>query len=975
MGSESLAARIIERPFPDKPKRAAARLADVLQRAAAEDLASYRALAALAPDLDGFLAAVFDGSPFLHDLAQRDPARLVRLLGAPPEQSRAAVLDTLATVDPGLDQTQLKHRLRLAKQEMALLLGLADLGGVFDLQAVTNGLSAFAESACRAALSHALRAEHERGRLTLSDVARPMESCGLFLLAMGKLGALELNYSSDIDLIAFYERDRLRVRDADEHQSVMVRVVQTFTRLMQERDHDGIVFRVDWRLRPDPGSYPVAISTALGLAYYESLGQTWERAAMIKARPIAGDIGEGERFLAELRPFVYRRYLDYAALAEVHAMKRQIDVVKGHGSIAVAGHDLKLGRGGIREIEFFAQTQQLIGGGRDKRLRRHATRDALEGLVQAGWIADNVRRDLMAAYEMLRRLEHRAQMVADEQTHRLPSASAALTAFARFSGFASKEALSKALLATLTTVERHYARLFEEAAESARETLDFFGAETPKSTLTALAKMGFTDPRAAATTARDWLSGRYPALRTSVARDRLAECLPGVMEALAATGEPDAGVVAFDRFIARLPTGVQVFSLLKSNPKLLRLFADVLATAPRLSSFLARRPRVLDGLIEQFNAGAIDPLSDIDARLSNALEESRDLEDALDRARVFAQEQVFLIGVRLLGGTIGADVAGHAYTRLGTVLVRALHERVAAEHRRRYGVTPANMSAVVALGKFGSGEMTATSDLDLILLYDDPFDAPSDGPKSLYASEYYTRLTQRLVAALSAPTAEGIVYAVDFRLRPSGNKGPLATSLSSFLDYQRKEAWTWEHMALTRARVVSAPESFTRKIDAEIARVLSTPRDPAKLAKDIREMRDLLAKEKPPKSEWDIKMRPGGLVDLEFAAQWLVLRHGERHPSLMARGIVDVFRAARSAGLLTTSDAHDLLEAARLYHTVTQLLRLTVDGEFDVEGAPKGLLRLVAGAAGFDDIEATARALDATTRRVARLVQGYLSRE
>lgn len=967
--TESLASLFRDRAKPADKRQAARLLARWRADADEATRAAYAAVAAQANDLDGFLAATFDGSPFLFDLACRDPARLVRLLGAAPHAALSTLLLKLTTEVDAADDASLMRALRLMKQEAALLISLCDIGGIWDPMQVTEALTRTAETAMQVALRALLLREAERGRIIPHDVADPLQGCGYFVLGMGKLGARELNFSSDIDLIAFYDRDAVRLKDADEHQAIFVRLTQQLARLLSEQTYDGLVFRVDLRLRPDPGTYPVAISTALAESYYEAVGQNWERAAMIKARPVAGDVEAGERFLKDIRPFVYRRYLDYAAIAEVHAMKRQIHAVKGHDAIAVEGHNLKLGRGGIREVEFFVQTQQLIGGGRDPRLRVRETLAALDALVTTGWINEAARSELHAAYLFLRRLEHRVQMVADEQTHVLPADATTLNAFAKFAGYASRAALAKDVAHVLTTVQRHYAQLFETApgAESQAGRLEFASAQDHPETLETLATMGFAEPTQVVETVQGWLSGRVPATRTQVARERLGEILPRLLEALAATGQPDAGLIAFDRFVGRLPAGIQVFSLLRSNPQLLDLFATILGTAPRLAAMLGRRPRVLEGVIEQFHAPSVDPLSELDDRLRRTLEEVSGYEDALDLARAFAQEQIFLIGVRVLSGALRPEIAGLAYTQLAGTLVRELHARVAAEHARRHGRTPKDVSAVVALGKFGSAEMTASSDLDLLLLYDDAFDAPSDGAKPLYASEYYTRMTQRLVAALSAPTAQGIVYPVDFRLRPSGNKGPLATSLASFVDYQEREAWTWEHMALTRARIVSAPRTFADRIEASIDAILRRPRDVKKLTADIIEMRQLIAEEKPPSDAWDVKTLPGGLIDVEFLAQWLVLRHAHDHPEILVRGVVGTFEAARTLHLLDEAESADLMRAANLYHALSQVMRLTLDEPFDPATAPAALCGLIAHATGLPDIVRVQAELTECTSRVRSL--------
>jgi glutamate-ammonia-ligase adenylyltransferase len=955
-----LADLIREGPRPPRAHRTRAVSARLGERADAPTRERLAASLAGRPHLAPFLAGAFEGSPFLFDLAGRDPGRLLAILESDPDRRLADLLARVAVEEPAAaDDAEAMRVLRLARQELALLVGLADLGGAWDLARVTGALTSFAEACLRAALRRAFAREAERGRLE----GGPPEESGYFVLGMGKLGAGELNYSSDVDLIAFYDRDRTKLRDPDEHQAVFVRVTQHLARLLSEKTYDGFVFRVDLRLRPDPGTYPVAISTMLAENYYEAVGQNWERAAFIKARPVAGDLACGERFLRTIRPFVFRKYLDFAAVAEVHAMKREIHAAKGHAAVAVAGHDLKLGRGGIREIEFFAQTQQLIGGGRDPRLRGRDTLGALAALREAGWIDAAALGGLSDAYVELRRLEHRLQMVADAQTHTLPSDPEALRAFARLAGFASAAAMTKAVSRVLSTVERHYARLFEGEADDA-PALRISGAAPDPATVEALGRMGFAEPMSALDTIRGWLSGRMAATRTQAARERLVELLPAFLTALAAAGQPDVGLAAFDRFLGRLPAGVQLFSLLRSNPDLLRLLASLVAAAPRLTAMLARRPRVVEGLIEHFHARSDGTSEGFGSRLAVALAEASSYEDALDRARVFTQEQMFLIGVRVLSGEIEPADAGAVHARLADAVVAELHRRVGEEHARRHGRTPRDASAIVAMGKFGSAEMTAVSDLDLILLYADRHDALSDGPKPLYASEYYTRLTQRLVAALSAPTAEGVVYAVDFRLRPSGNKGPLATSLDAFLSYQESEAWTWEHMALTRARVVAGPAAFAENVEGKLAAILRRRRDPAKLLADILEMRATLAREKPPADAWDVKLLPGGLVDVEFLAQWLVLGHAHARPALAKRDARGVFEAAVAEGVLDRETGAALIAATRFHHGLTQAMRLALDDPLDVRKAPAALRGFLARAVGAADMGRVRSELERTCERV-----------
>lgn len=955
----SLAAMLTKTPLAGSAARAVKAFGAWRKAMPDDDEALLAALLAEHINLAEFLANVFDGSPFLFDLARRDPSRLVRLLSQDPAHSFAGLIESLKPYSSGEhEEAELMQALRLARQEQALLIALADLGGCWDLTAVTEGLSHFAEAATQTVLEALLRRAAAEGRLALADPARPQHGNGYFILGMGKLGGRELNYSSDIDLIAFYEEGKAKLRKADEHQAFFVRLTQQLARILSREDHDGFVFRVDLRLRPDPGTYPLAISTRLALSYYESVGQNWERAAFIKARPVAGDFVVADEFLRDIAPFIWRRYLDYAAIAEIHAMKRLIEESKELSSDAIPGRDVKLGAGGIREIEFFVQTQQLIGGGRDQTLRARPTLIMLDRLKERRWINAETRRDLAEAYEELRRIEHRLQMVEDRQTHRLPTDKKALAAFARFAGFADVKALSRALETIVGTVRAHYGALFENetSSESPAAGIDFSSPSLSKAHEKKLAALGFSEPKRVAETVRGWQAGRYPATRAQTARARLSEITPRLIEAVAKSGEADAILTALDRFLSQLPAGIQFFSLMRSQPAMLDLFTKLLAVAPRLSRDLALRPRLIDGLIDNLYRHNADAVSDIASQLHAAVTAARDYGEALDQARRVAQERIFLIGVHLIAGLLPIEAAGAAYSALAAAVVDTLYRRSIDEHALRFGSTPKRGSAVLALGRLGSREMTATSDVDLLVLYQDEHDALSSGPKELYAAEYYTRLTQRLVAALSAPTAEGIAYAVDFRLRPSGNKGPLATSLRAFIEYHAGEAWTWEHMALTRARIVSSTTSgFEQELRVAVNDVLCRARDQRKLARDVADMRAVLMTEKPPLNPWDIRLMAGGLTDVEFIAQYLVLRHAKTHPALIGLSCTALFAQAAGLGLVAPASAAALAEASAFYTSLFQLARLCLDADKNLEHASSALVAFscrLCDAADMDELAA-----------------------
>jgi glutamate-ammonia-ligase adenylyltransferase len=929
------------------------------------------------PQLGPFIASVLDCSPFLRSLILADVPRLIALLSSDPGDRLAEIVGSTAKSWKGADEASLMAALRQVRQETALLVALADLGGVWDIETVTAALSDFAEAALGATVRLILAEAAAAGQLTVRDPADPEKDCGWIVLGMGKLGARELNYSSDIDLIVLYDLERVRLDAHQEPAERFVRLTKRLVHILNHRTADAYVFRTDLRLRPDPGSTNIAISTAAALNYYESLGQNWERAALIKARPVAGDRAAGDAFLAQLTPYIWRKYLDFAAIADIHSIKRQIHDHRGHDKIAVAGHNIKLGRGGIREIEFFVQTQQLIAGGRNPELRGTRTLDVLAALARAGWIDAATCDDLSRTYRTLRVVEHCLQMVADEQTHTLPEDGAALAVIARMVGFRSTATFAKALTETLATVRDRYAALFESAPAltSGRGSLAFTGDADDPETLATLARLGYREPANVTRAVRGWHFGRYPAMRSPTARERLTEITPALLEALAFTDNADAALTAFDRFLSRLPAGVQLFSLLSSNASLLDLIATIMGTAPRLAETIIRRAHVLDALIEPAFFDRLPDRAELAERLARSLSESRSYEEVLDRTRVFGQEQSFLIGVRVLAGTAHARQAGRAFAGLAEVLAAALLAAARTEFEATHGRMTRGRVALIAMGKLGGREMTAASDLDLMLLYDFADGAAaSDGKRSLPGGLYFARLTQRLLAALASPTSEGGLYQVDFRLRPSGNAGPIATHIDAFTRYQAKEAWTWEHMALTRARPIAGDPELIARASKQIAAIVTARRERAKLVRDVLAMRAMIEEAKGGDGEWDIKATPGGLIDIEFIAQYLQLLHAHEHRDLLSTETESVLTAAARASLLPAAEADILLPALRLYQSLTQILRLCVEGRFRPDSAPRGLLGLLAQAAEFPDFATLAAHLRETERAVRQSFERLLGK-
>lgn len=901
-----------------------------------------------------FLSALFDLSDFMRDCVRRRPEILDQLFDGPIDARLTAInvaAGALAFED-GVTEKSIMTALRLLKLEAHFLIVLDDLAGFADTRTSVRRLSALADACVGAAIDFLLRDAHDSGKLKLPDTQQPGRDSGWIVLGMGKLGACELNFSSDIDLIVFIDPDAPAIPDAFEATELFSRLTKRLIRILQDRTEAGYVFRTDLRLRPDPGSTPLAIPVEAALNYYEGRGQNWERAAMIKARPVSGDLAAGHAFLKELQPYVWRKYMDFAAIADVHSIKRQIHAHKGHGEIAVKGHNVKLGRGGIREIEFFVQTQQLIAGGRFPELRGRETVAMLAELAKHRWIGSEARDALAAQYWFLRRVEHAVQMIADEQTHTLPEDDDGLARVSGLLGFENADEFSKVFQASLQEVERHYAALFEQAPELSAGVgnLVFTGDVDDPDTLQTLESLGFERASDICRVIRSWHFGRYRATQSAEARERLTELTPALLEAFGQTQRADEALLRFDAFLAGLPAGIQLFSLLQSNPPLLKLLATIMSAAPALAAIITKRPHVFDGLLDPALLAELPSRDYLAGRLASFLDSAVAHEEVLDRLRIFAAEQKFLIGVRLLAGAIDAARAGRAFSHLADLTIGAALDAVMAEFSIRHGKVPDRRVVILGMGKLGSRELTAGSDVDLILLYDHAPDAEeSDGEKPLAPSHYFARMTQRLIAAVSAQTAEGVLYELDLRLRPSGNKGPVATHVDAFKKYQRNDAWTWEHMALTRARPIAGDADLCAEVEEEVAEVLALPRDSRAIFKEGLDMRKLIEAEKPPRDSWDIKLIPGGLIDLEFIAQCAILTQNVEAGDGRSTSTAETL-ARLSPAFADTQTREDLCNASALYTALTQIIRLCLTGPFDRKEAPPGLCDLLLRATDLPEI-------------------------
>ena len=890
------------------------------------------------PELRDLLVGTAGCSPFLRGLMVQHADWLREALAQGPE---AAVAGVLAGIEPGAPD-EVGRALRRAKARVALIAALADLGGVWPVMTVTRALTQLADRAVQAALICHLSPEIARGRLPGATPGDEATGAGMVAFAMGKMGAFELNYSSDIDLICLFDETRFARADVQDARQVFIRVTRKMAAMLNDHTADGYVFRTDLRLRPDASVTPVCISMEAAERYYESLGRTWERAAWIKARPCAGDLDAGARFQGTLRPFIWRRHLDFAAIEDAHDMRMRIRAHKNlGGALVLEGHNMKLGQGGIREIEFFAQTRQLIAGGRDPDLRLRDTQGALGALAAKGWVPGAVAQRLCALYEAHREIEHRVQMVGDAQTHLLPTAPEGFDRLARFCGAGDTAAFRRALL--------------ERLAETAELTEGFFAPSAPK-----------PDMRPDLTPAqRDLVSGwpALPAMRSDRARAIFERLEPELLGRLLASANPDEALLGFDRFLSGLPTGVQLFALFESNPTLVDLLIDILTSAPALRAYLSRNAQVLDAVLAGDFFADWPGAAALRAEVSDLLAQARDYEARLDAARRWMKERHFRIGVHHLRGLIDQPEAARQYSALADAVLGAVWPVVCAEFARKHGPQPGRGAVVLGMGSLGAQVLNAGSDLDLIVVFDAGSVENSDGPRPLATRPYFARLTQALVTALSAPMAEGRLYEVDMRLRPSGRQGPVATALAAFVDYQRSEAWTWEHLALTRARAVAGDAGLAAEIEAFRRDLLAEKAKGDTIATDVAEMRARLRNAKPATGPWDVKNGEGRGQDIDLAAQMLALRAASP-----ARASVAQIQAGVRAGLIDRAQADTLAQGSRLFARVQGVLRLVAGDGLGADDPPAGALARLIRETGAEDAGALVERLGQTARDCSAII-------
>jgi glutamate-ammonia-ligase adenylyltransferase len=839
------------------------------------------------------------------------------------------------------DTSKVSKNLRILKKIASLVIAMGDIAGETPLYEATKYISILAQTALQIALEHLLYLAHQSGEIELKDIKNIQKDCGYIILGMGKLGAFELNYSSDIDLIVLYDEEKVTYKGRKDIKQFFIKLTQNLVKIIDARTADGYVFRTDLRLRPDPSSTPIAMSILAAEAYYECYGQNWERAAMIKSRCVAGDKDSAEVFFKNIKPFVWRRSLDFKAIADIHSIKRQIRSRHGSNYLSdLKGVNIKLGRGGIREIEFFAQTQQLIWGGRNPKLRENQTVNAIKELTKAKFVEKKTCDDMAKAYEFLRRLEHRLQMVDDAQTQELPKSDDKFLELALFMGYENVDDFNKDVTYHLQKVEEHYANLFNDSPSLSEDgNLVFTGNEDDPETLETLAKFGFSMPQSVASTIRGWHSGKIRATRSAQARELLTELIPDLLKALSNTTNPDMAFSKFDGFFSSLPAGVQLLHLFHSNPALLNLVAEIMGDAPKLAENLSKKPFLLDNVLQPDFFNYFPSKKELEEELGVLLKQDDSFELMLDLCRSWTKNKSFQIGTLSLKNIISGKKAGLYLSYVTDTVLSLMLPYVMKDFERLYGAVTGAGVAIVAMGKVGGREMTTSSDLDLIFIYDNPKgEEKSDGKKMLPVSQYFIRFVQKYVSSVTSMTAEGKLWEIDMRLRPSGNAGPLATSYQSFESYQKNEAWTWEHMALNRARVIcSSDKKLQNKIEKTIKSVLCVQRDGEKLRQDVLDMRGRIAQSKKGVAPWDIKHMNGGMVDIEFIIQYLQLKNSFENPELLQNSNLEAIKKLQENGALSKQDADVLYNSYDLFLTIKNLFSQTVTKGFDEKNASVGL--------------------------------------
>ena len=907
-------------------------------------------------DDGNFLSAIFGNSTFLTQCIMSESSLFFQILEEGPKATSNTIIDKIELeIGQENNLTNLMFGLRRAKRQIAMLVAIADIANLWSVDQVTSTLSQFADTATNVAVRYGLRQLSNDKVLKISNSRTPEMCGGYTIIGLGKLGAQELNYSSDIDLIAIYDPRRMTTSQPGKLSRAMIRLTRLIIKILEERTQDGYVFRTDFRIRPAPGSTPLAIPIDSAIGYYETIGQNWERLAMIRARPVAGDTKVGNDFIARIRPFVWRRNLDFAAIQDIHSVKRQIAAFRGGDKISINGHNIKVGRGGIREIEFFVQTQQLIWGGRTPALRTRDLVETLHALAAENRVSVKICNDLCNAYIFLRHLEHRLQMVDDRQTHDLPKTDEGIEEISKFAGFRDATSFREKLRKTLKTVEFHYARLFEEAKNLGAEgNLVFTGVENDIDTLVNLRNMGFADPESISEAVRNWHRGQYRATRTERARQIITELMPQLLKTFGLRTQPDRAFMRFDAFLKALPSGVQTLSMFANSPSVLELVTDIMGNAPTLAARLSKNPGLLDHVLSQDFYSPLGNCRSLAEDLSTNLQYANDFQDQLDIVRRWTNDKKFQNGTQLLLGAVKGHECCETLSDIAETALQAMFECANNKFKETHGSFETGSMAIMAFGKLGGRELMQGSDLDLVFVYShSPSEMRSNGTKPLDANIYFMRLAQRIITALTVLTGEGKLYDVDTRLRPNGMKAPIATRILSLEQYYATSAWTWEYMALSKARVIVGPAEVSNRLETMRHKVLSREWDQTKLVNDVRDMRDRIAIEFPGRNIWGIKHRAGGLVDADFIAQYLQLLHAAACPEVLSPNTIHSLHKLHEHGFLNLNAANDLIGGLTFWYDLGSALQITTTKGLENKkhnSGPRDMLTQAGNATTFEEL-------------------------
>ncbi|GMN03398.1 bifunctional [glutamate--ammonia ligase]-adenylyl-L-tyrosine phosphorylase/[glutamate--ammonia-ligase] adenylyltransferase [Erythrobacter sp. MTPC3] len=887
-------------------------------------------------DWQGAIARAEAHSPFLARALSRQPDLRALLVEGALDAALAKAREIGQAGDVG-------KGLRRERSAMAAAIAIGDLAGALSLAEVVGALTDFADRALDRAIRAAI--EERTGR---------DDPSGFIALALGKQGAGELNYSSDIDPILLYDPETLRCRDSDDPGEAAQRYARRVVKLLSENTGEGYVLRVDLRLRPASEISPMAVPYGSALAHYQGAALAWERAAFVRARAAAGDVIAGQAFLEAIKPFVWRSAIDFGAVEEIRALTLRIRESYDGPITPGPGFDVKRGQGGIREIEFFAQTHQLIHGGRDPSLRVRGTREALDALAKAGRIDGDHARILGEAYDRLRQVEHRLQMVNDRQTHTLPGGDA-LDNVARLDGLDD----GSTLVEELTALTQRTGLIYESLIGA--QTQAEVPAPAPAAVTERIAARSSVDADALTARIESWRDGRYQSLRSPAAIGAFDRVLPRLLDAIAESDDPRRAIVRWEGVLDEASSAIGLFHLLDARPELLDRLVATLTLTPRLSDELARRPELLDTLIDQ-DGRELPGSGETIAKRMEACAHRPDYEAMLDAIRVVTGEIRFALGVQLIEGLADPLDIARALSRTAEAGLKLAVRTAEADFARAHGRIEGSELMVLGLGRLGGGALTHASDLDIVYVFTGDFSNQSDGERPLGATHYFNRLASRVTAALSVPTAQGALYEVDTRLRPQGAQGPLAVSCEAFGKYQNEAAWTWEHMALARARVLAGSGEATAQLCGIVNDVVRKPRDESELRSALTSMRHDMAQHKKPGGPLDVKLLRGGLVDLEFAIHFLQLRGGnalaDAHPDAFDPDLGIATGGLISAGLLpeTASDAHALMT------------RMLVAGRLLAPGGakpPKSAARAMAKACHASSYEELERGLGEARKVVA----------